>query len=111
MVSVLQANLISGFLECILYGIFFIASTASLLLLLRRHRTRHYVPETVGDSVTIFRWKKWIANWWSLRHSPLILATVIFMTTISAVSRLSLFLVERPRADTGVSTAQSLSTD
>ena len=86
MFSDLQANLISAFLECALFGIFFVASTASLILLLKRHRARnHRVSEVVTISTSVFRWRKWAAAAWSLRHSPLILATVLFMGTICAV--------------------------
>ena len=87
MVSILQANLISGFLECILFGIFFVMSIASLAMLLKRHRKIHSVPEIVTTSSFALRWKEWIAAWWSLRHSPLIPATALFMATVSAVRR------------------------
>ena len=114
MVSVLQANLISGFLECILFGIFFVTSTASLVLLLRRHRKHQGVPEiiTIARSTSAFRWKSWAAALWSLRHSPLILATVIFMVTISAVGCPSSSLAELPSTETDAlvaSTARSRS--
>ena len=106
----LQANLISAFLECALFGIFFVASTASLILLLKRHSRNNRVSEVVTISTSVFRWKKWAAAAWSLRRSPLILATVLFMGTICAV-RLSYFFFAGllPTTDIGAFVASTAS--
>ncbi|KAH9909431.1 uncharacterized protein BXZ73DRAFT_84126 [Epithele typhae] len=81
MVSVVEADLIAGFLECILFGIFFVLSTTSLALLLRRHREAHSKPATSSSVSSLSRWA---AAMWSLRHSPLIVATGLLFATITA---------------------------
>ena len=83
MVGVVQADLISGLFETILFGIFFVLSTTSLALLLRRHR---YTHRTSADSRSTSRWSKWATEIWSWRRSPLIAANILLMVTITAVS-------------------------
>ena len=39
MINIITINLVSGFLKFTLFGIFIILSFASLILLVRRHRT------------------------------------------------------------------------
>ena len=84
MVDVVTADLISGFLECILYGIFFVLSTTSLSLLILRYREAYGVLGRGGLGQACFL-KKWLVLAWGLRRSPLIVANALLMITISAV--------------------------
>ena len=84
MVDVVTADLISGFLECILYGIFFVLSTTSLSLLILRHREAYGVLDSEESRQARYL-KKWLVSAWSLRRSPLIVANALLMITITAV--------------------------
>ncbi|TFK91986.1 hypothetical protein K466DRAFT_269660 [Polyporus arcularius HHB13444] len=79
MVSVLKAHIISGIFESILYGIFFVLSTVSLGLLVRRHR---------GKFPTTSSWHGWMRVpsyiWFVVRNSPLIVANVLLIGTVTA---------------------------
>ena len=81
MVGIVSADLISGFLECTLYGIFVVLSTTSMVLLVRRHHA------TYGSLVRIQSrsFLKRVMSAWTLRQSPLLLVTGVLMLTITAV--------------------------
>ncbi|KAI0715807.1 hypothetical protein C8T65DRAFT_770703 [Cerioporus squamosus] len=79
MVSVVAAHLVSGIIELILYGIFFVLSTASLGLLFRRNR------DTLPGRSTCHGCMQMPACiCLPLWNSPLIVANVLLMGTITA---------------------------
>ena len=82
MVGVVSVDLISGFFECILYGVFVVLSTCSLALLVHRHQIAYGPLLKTG-------FRKWLSVAWNLHRSPLLLATGLLMITITAVSRMS----------------------
>ncbi|KAI0753185.1 hypothetical protein C8Q80DRAFT_1096103 [Daedaleopsis nitida] len=75
MINIVTANFVSGFMEFTLFGIFMILSPASLILLVRRHQS--------GSSAPTVKIRKGLAFAWKLRKSPLIVANVLFILTIS----------------------------
>ncbi|RPD57938.1 hypothetical protein L226DRAFT_470246 [Lentinus tigrinus ALCF2SS1-7] len=79
MVDVLTGHIISGIFEFILFGIFFVLSTASLFLLVRRHQDRF-----PGTSNSSYGWRRALAFIWRLRKSPLIAANILLMCTVTA---------------------------
>ncbi|KAI0697413.1 hypothetical protein C8T65DRAFT_582681 [Cerioporus squamosus] len=81
MVTVVEAHLVSGIIELILYGVFFVLSTASLGLLVRRHRDTGSLPGRpscqgcmqVPACICLPLW-----------NSPLVVANVLLLGTITA---------------------------
>ncbi|KAI0740986.1 hypothetical protein C8Q76DRAFT_609617 [Earliella scabrosa] len=79
MVGVVAADLVSGFFECILYGIFFVLSTTSIALLGRRHNDTH--GEYPSSHLPF--WLRLAVSLWSFRRSPLIIATTVLFVTVT----------------------------
>ncbi|KAI0633193.1 hypothetical protein C8Q77DRAFT_880202 [Trametes polyzona] len=71
MVSVLTANVVTACIECTLYGIFFVLSAIVFSLWVRRHASESPRP-------------RWRALVWDLRRSPLVIANLFFVVTITA---------------------------
>ena len=100
MADIITVNLISGFLEFVLFGIFLILAPAALVLLVRRHRDaagrRAGVPGmdsqssgsvmAVGVRRTFALVMSSGATLWDLRRSPLVVANVLFLILNIAVS-------------------------
>ena len=104
MVDLITTNLISGFLEFVLFGIFLILCPVALTLLIRRHRVgagqRVGAPgldsQTTAVSssrvlaVNLHRVLALVRSWgvtvWALRRSPLIIANVLFLFFNTVVS-------------------------
>ena len=88
MVEVAEADLISGFFESILFGIFFVLSTTSLVLLLRRQSYPKDARRSLAESRSASTlWTRWSGTLRILRQSPLIVANVLLMITLTVVSK------------------------
>ncbi|KAI0753190.1 hypothetical protein C8Q80DRAFT_1267613 [Daedaleopsis nitida] len=70
MVAVVTANLVGGFVECTLFGLFFPLSLAAFVLLLRRH---HAPPDKAASAFSL-----WAARVWDLVRSPFAVVTIVF---------------------------------
>ncbi|KAI0741001.1 hypothetical protein C8Q76DRAFT_791368 [Earliella scabrosa] len=75
MISIITVNLVSGFLEFTLFGIFIILSFASLILLVRRHCTAFAADRNPLSSNS--------STPSSVRKSPLVIANVLLMFTVN----------------------------
>lgn len=83
MIDFITANLISGFVEFTLFGIFAVLSSASLVLLLRRHRVVYGASHDSNNGTA--PWRRLVAGVWGLRRSPLIIANVLLILTVTVV--------------------------
>lgn len=82
--NVITSNIVAGFVECTLYGIFILLSSFALVLLYRRHRLRN---ATLGPTEsTLPPLLRWIAQLWKLRKAPLVVATFLLIISVTAVS-------------------------
>ncbi|KAJ8482415.1 hypothetical protein ONZ51_g5391 [Trametes cubensis] len=80
MVSVLAANLVSMYIECALYGIFFLLSFSSLGLLVHRKRAS---CRALCTTPRLSVWPHRIAFALALLKSPLITANILLILTIT----------------------------
>ncbi|PIL33645.1 hypothetical protein GSI_04268 [Ganoderma sinense ZZ0214-1] len=83
MIDFITANLISGFLEFTLFGIFMVLSAASLVLLLRRYCMIYGTSRDSNQRTTPW-WHNLPSKIWGLRRSPLVLANVLLILTVTA---------------------------
>ncbi|TBU27905.1 hypothetical protein BD311DRAFT_664523 [Dichomitus squalens] len=81
MININTVNLVSSFLEFTLFGIFVLLSPVSLVLLARRHRKVYGQSHELSDDAP--RWRNRLSTTWGLRRSPLILANVLLMLTVT----------------------------
>nr|VWP00377.1 SH3 domain-containing protein [Ganoderma boninense] len=105
MIDFITANLVSGFVEFTLFGIFMLLSSASLVLLLRRHRIVYGAPHDSKERTA--PWRKLALTIWGLRRSPLILANVLLILTVTvhfgfSAERLVRAMVNQGGADQSV---------
>ncbi|KAI0753201.1 hypothetical protein C8Q80DRAFT_1150650 [Daedaleopsis nitida] len=79
--NIITSNLVAGFVECTLYGIFLLLSSFALVLLYRRHRLRNATLPPESRLPPLLRW---IAQLWKLRKAPLVVATILLIVSVTA---------------------------
>ncbi|KAI0788176.1 hypothetical protein C8Q74DRAFT_661576 [Fomes fomentarius] len=77
MVDVITVNLVGGFLECTLFGIFLMLSSAAFFLL----ASRHHAVSSSSSNVSAPR--RWIAQVGAVGKSPLFVVNILFILTVS----------------------------
>ena len=95
MADFITANLISILLQFTLFGIFLILATASLILLTRRHNKSFASPSSSSGlsdakgstaSLALLRIQRWGVAALGVRRSPLIIANILLLLSVTAVS-------------------------
>ncbi|KAI0753202.1 hypothetical protein C8Q80DRAFT_1267623 [Daedaleopsis nitida] len=85
--KIITQYLVAAFVECTLYGIFLLLSSFALICLYRRHRM---TSETLPSESRRPLYRRCIAQIWTLRKAPLIVATVLLIVSVTAHLVLSL---------------------